>query len=225
MRIVLLPGAGGVATYWSRVVPRLAAAGHEVHAVDLPGDDPAAGLPAYAERALAAIGGDPNTVLVAQSMGGFTAAMVAARTPLARLIFVNAMIPTPHETPGDWWGNVDHEAARVAAARAHGYPSDFDLETYFFHDLPADVLDELRADDRGEAPIAFSSTCTFDAWPAIPIHVIAGADDRFFPLELQRRVARARLGIDVEVVPGGHLAALSRPAELAAAILAASRGR
>jgi len=27
-----------------------------------------------------------------------------------------------------------------------------------------------------------------------------------------------RLGIDPEVVPGGHLAALSRPAELAAAL-------
>jgi pimeloyl-ACP methyl ester carboxylesterase len=48
--------------------------------------------------------------------------------------------------------------------------------------------------------------------------VIAGRDDRFFPLEFQRRVARDRLGLDVDVVPGGHLAAMSHPAELAAQI-------
>ena len=51
-----------------------------------------------------------------------------------------------------------------------------------------------------------------------PGSVISGPDrvsrdDRFFPLEFQRRVARERLGTDIDVVPGGHLAALSRPAE------------
>jgi hypothetical protein len=39
-------------------------------------------------------------------------------------------------------------------------------------------------------------------------------NDRFFPLEFRRRVARDRLGIDVEAVPGGHLAGLAHPAEL-----------
>jgi hypothetical protein len=39
--------------------------------------------------------------------------------------------------------------------------------------------------------------------------VLAGTDDRFFPLDFQRRVARERLGLDVDTVPGGHLAALS----------------
>jgi len=37
-----------------------------------------------------------------------------------------------------------------------------------------------------------------------------------FPLELQQRVARERLGVDPDSVPGGHLAALSHPAELTA---------
>src|SRR6059058_1925100 len=34
----LIPGAGGVAWYWHRVVARLSACGHEAIAVDLPGD-------------------------------------------------------------------------------------------------------------------------------------------------------------------------------------------
>lgn len=41
---VLIPGAGGAAWYWHRVEPKLRALGHDVVAVDLPGDDESAGL-------------------------------------------------------------------------------------------------------------------------------------------------------------------------------------
>jgi hypothetical protein len=47
----------------------------------------------------------------------------------------------------------------------------------------------------------------------------AGRDDRFFPYEFQRRVARERLGLEAEQLPGGHLLALSRPAALAERLL------
>ena len=50
----------------------------------------------------------------------------------------------------------------------------------------------------------------------MPTRFLQGADDRFFPLDFQRRVVRERLGIPVDVVPGGHLVALSRPVALAA---------
>jgi pimeloyl-ACP methyl ester carboxylesterase len=50
----------------------------------------------------------------------------------------------------------------------------------------------------------------------VPTRVLAGRDDRFYPLEFQRRVAADRLGRPVDEVPGGHLVALSRPVELAA---------
>jgi pimeloyl-ACP methyl ester carboxylesterase len=56
-------------------------------------------------------------------------------------------------------------------------------------------------------------------WPDVPTRVVAGSDDRLFPLEFQRRVVRDRLGLDVDVLPGGHLMALSRPRELAEKIL------
>ena len=97
---VLIPGAGGTAWYWHRIVPLLRQAGHEAIAVDLPGDDPAAGLPEYTDLVAGAIGGRGNVVLVAQSLGGFTAPLVAAKVPVASLVFVNAMIPRPGETPG-----------------------------------------------------------------------------------------------------------------------------
>lgn len=53
----------------------------------------------------------------------------------------------------------------------------------------------------------------------MPVHVVAGVDDRRFPLRLQQRVARERLGVDVTALPGGHLIALSYPDELATHLL------
>jgi pimeloyl-ACP methyl ester carboxylesterase len=101
---VLVPGAGGVSWYWHRVVPLLEEAGHEAIAVDLPGDDAQAGLSVYAERVLEAIG-TRGVILVAQSLGGFTAPLVCAGARVRMLVFVNAMIPVPGESAGEWWAN------------------------------------------------------------------------------------------------------------------------
>ena len=52
-------------------------------------------------------------------------------------------------------------------------------------------------------------------WPEVPTRVVAGRDDRLFPGSFQRRVASERLGIEADVVPGGHMLVLSHPTELA----------
>ncbi len=212
---VLIPGAGGVAWYWSRIVPLLERAGHTAIAVDLPGDDDAAGLAEYADLVLAAIDGRTDIALVAQSMGGFTAPMVCVGAAVESLTFVNAMIPVPHETPGDWWDNTGASEARIKAAEAGGYSTDFDAETYFLHDVPVGIAAVGEHHQRDETEAAFASTCDFDTWPSISIRAVAGSDDRFFPVEFQRRVAHDRLGIDIDVVPGGHLVSLAHPDLLA----------
>ncbi len=78
---ILIPGAGGTAWYWHRVVPLLRAAGHDAIAVDLPGPDPHAGLPEYTDLVVSAIDGREGVVLVAASIGGFTAPLVRRRFP------------------------------------------------------------------------------------------------------------------------------------------------
>ena len=50
-----------------------------------------------------------------------------------------------------------------------------------------------------------------DAWPDVPTRVLVGRDDRLFPAGFQRRVARERLGVEVDEIRGGHLLALSEP--------------
>ena len=217
---VLIPGAGGAAWFWHRVVPLLQAAGHEAIAVDLPGDDPTAGLPEYAGLVEAAIGNRGNVVLVAMSLGGFTAPLVAKKVPVSAIVFVNAMIPRPGETPGAWWDNTGSSDARVAAAKQGGYGQDVDLAVYFLHDVPPDVAAAGEPFQRPEADAAFASVCDFDGWPPVAIRAVAGADDRFFPAAFQRELARDRLGIEADVLPGGHLIALAHPAELASYLLA-----
>ncbi|WP_225860317.1 alpha/beta fold hydrolase [Streptomyces triticiradicis] len=211
---VLIPGAGGAAWYWHRVVSELRARGHEAVAVDLPGPDESAGLPEYTDSVVAVIGGRTDTVLVAQSMGGFTAPMVCARVPVGLLVLVNAMVPLPGETPGQWWGNTGSEPARLAAAGAGGYGTGLDLDTCFLHDVPAEVAAAGADHERPEADIAFGQPCDIERWPDTTTRVLAATEDRLFPVDFQRRVARDRLGIDAETIPGGHLAALSRPSPL-----------
>jgi Alpha/beta hydrolase family len=218
---VLIPGAGGTAWYWHRIVPLLQEAGHEAIAVDLPGDDPAAGLPEYAHLVASAIGNRDNVVLVAQSLGGFTVPLVAAKVPVGSVVFVNAMIPCPGETPGAWWDNTRWAQARVAAAARGGYSTEFDLAVYFLHDVPPEVAAAGEPYQRPEADAVFGSACDFSSWPAVPIRVVAGADDRFFPAGFQQKLARDRLGLEADVLPGGHLVALARPARLASYLLGA----
>jgi hypothetical protein len=218
---VLIPGAGGTAWYWHRLAPLLQEAGHEVIALDLPADDPAAGLAEYARLIAGAIGSRRNLVLVAQSLGGFTAPLVAARVPVSSVVLVNAMIPCPGETPGAWWDDTGWADARVAAARQGGYGTELDQAVYFLHDVPPDVAAAGEPYQRPEADVVFRSACDFSTWPPVPIRAVAGADDRFFPVGFQQALARDRLGIEADVLPGGHLIALAQPVRLASYLLGA----
>ena len=216
---VLIPGAGGVAWYWHQVVPLLKSAKHAAFAVDLPGDDKKVGLSGYANRVVEAIGERNDVVLVAQSLGGFTAPLVCERVRVRMLVFVNAMIPLPGETANDWWEHTGSTAARTAAARQGGYSETFDVPTYFLHDVPPEIVKQGEAHERSEADTVFAEPCRFKSWPEVPIHAIAGRDDRFFPLNFQQRVVEERLHAKVDVLPGGHLIALSNPRGVADQLL------
>jgi pimeloyl-ACP methyl ester carboxylesterase len=211
---VLVPGAGGAGWYWHLVAERLEAAGHTAVAVDLPGADPAAGVREYADLVLAAADGRDAVALVAQSMGAFTALAACERLDPQRLVLLNAMIPAPGETANDWWDNTGWER-----------PESFTLETHFLHDVPAEVAAVLMEHESDEAEIGFEQPCDFARWPDVPTTVLAGRDDRFFPLDFQRRVARERLGLDVVELPGGHLNALSEPEAVASAVARPSAAR
>ena len=220
---VLVPGAGGQAWYWHRLVPELRARGHEAIAVDLPAADDRAGFAEYADAVVAAIGDRRDgLVLVGQSLGGFTVSLVAERVPVERIVLLNAMVPKSGEFAGEWWEATGQAAARAAYAEREGRTADtVDPLVDFFHDVPPEVVAEaMEADAPQQSGTPFEKPWPLASWPDVPTRFLQGCEDRFFPLEFQRRVVAQRLpGVEVEELPGGHLLALSRPVELAEALL------
>ncbi|MGZ5379452.1 MAG: hypothetical protein ACXWD8_16020 [Mycobacterium sp.] len=78
-----------------------------------------------------------------------------------------------------------------AAVRAHRElcaiglsREDFDPIEDFFHDVPAAVRDEaLRQPEPQQSDTPFDRPWPLHNWPDVPTRVIAGSDDRLFPLE------------------------------------------
>jgi pimeloyl-ACP methyl ester carboxylesterase len=223
-RYVLIPGAGGTAQYWYRVTPLLADTGLAVVTLDLPNWNGAT-LADQAGAIVSAGTGADEVVLVAQSMGGFSAPLACDRLEVSHLFLLNAMIPAPGETPGQWWANTGHSEAMRGHDVSEGRDPDagFDLYTYFLHDLPPEVLEEATSGGQEPADSLFSSVYDLPEWPDVRTTVLAARDDRFFPYEFQRRVAKERLGLDAEEVPGGHLCALSQPEALVDRLLSSGR--
>src|SRR5438874_1343701 len=119
---LLVPGAGGEDRFWHRLVEALRQRGHRGIAVALPAADESAGLAAYADAIVAAGEGAGPVVLVAQSMGGFSAPLAVDRLDVERIVLLNAMVPAPGETFNEWWDAVGQGAAAREAALRDGRP-------------------------------------------------------------------------------------------------------
>jgi pimeloyl-ACP methyl ester carboxylesterase len=205
---VLIHGAASDAWYWHRVVPELRAWGHDVVTPNLPSDDESAGFPEYADAVVNAIGERRDLILVAQSLGGFTAPLVCERLPVELLVMVAAMVPRPGESGEEWWTNTRYAEAKTTP---------FDVMADFFHDVPPDVVAEaMKRGEREQAGTPMEDPWPLAAWPSVPTRFLLCRDDRFFPAGFMRRVVRDRLGITPDEIEGGHLPALARPRELVA---------
>ncbi len=211
---VLIHGAASDSWYWHLLNAELRTRGHDVVAPDLPCDDDSAGLSEYADAVIDAIGDRADLVMVAQSFGGFTAPLVCERVPVDLLVLLTAMIPSPGESPGEWWTNTGWEQARHEQDKQDGRAPDDDT-ALFLHDVPPELAAEATKRGRDQSATPFLKPWPLQAWPAVPTRFLLCRDDRFFPAEFMRRVVEQRLGIPPDEIDGGHSIALSRPTELA----------
>jgi pimeloyl-ACP methyl ester carboxylesterase len=132
---VLIHGGGDTASSWDLVAKDLRDRGSDVVAVDLPIEDRSAGWSAYADAVVEATGERSDVVVVAHSLGGFTAPLVCTRMPVGLLVLVAAMAPVPGERAIDYWANAGYEEG-----------SDGDEVDVFFHDVPPELaLQAMRA--------------------------------------------------------------------------------
>ena len=159
----LIPGGGGDPWEWHRLVPELAARGHEALPIRLPADDDSAGWTEYADAVVDALGDRRDLILVAGSMGGFTAPIVSTRRPVELLVLLNAMIPVPGETFNTWWSNTDSGSARREYHASIGLePTEADDDAViYYHDVPA----ELRAEAQARTWQDQSMTPLDEPWP------------------------------------------------------------
>jgi pimeloyl-ACP methyl ester carboxylesterase len=214
----LIPGGGGDPWEWHLLVSALEERGQEAIPVRLPSEDDNAGWSEYADTAVAAVMDHDDLIVVATSLGGFTGPLVCARRPVSLLVLVNAMIPQPGETGNAWWSNTGSGAAQREYHASIGLSPDQanDDTVVYYHDLPDEVAAEAQERAwQGQSMTPMGQPWPLPAWPEVPTRVLAGRHDRMFPVEFQRRVARERLGLDVEEIDGGHMIALGHPNELA----------
>jgi Alpha/beta hydrolase family len=215
---VLIPGAGTDPRVYRAAIEALGALGHEAIAPPLPLDDPEATPSDHADAVAAAVPRADDLVVVAQSLGAFTGPLVATRVAVARLVLLAPMIPAPGETAGEWWENTGHAEAIGAALEHHGAMSAWGPEAFaevFLHDVDPETARESERFSGAPGAGMFKEPWPLECWPEVPTRVLAPREDRLFPLGFQRRVARERLGLEVEEMRGGHLPMLSRPRELA----------
>lgn len=227
---VLIPGAWHGAWSWRPVAERLRAAGHQAITLTLPGmndgDNPwgyrlrdANEYIAQEVRRLA----PGNIILVAHSWGGFPATgaarLLAGRVD--KLVYYNAHVPLPgrslnDENPPD----KRFSALRwVSESPVGAIPATLQyLEQELMQDASGD-LQRVVADLLTLQPGRYFLDA-LDFHPldlGIPMFYISGDDDVAMPRPAAETAAR--IGVEPIAVPGSHNGLLTRPDEVAKAIL------
>jgi pimeloyl-ACP methyl ester carboxylesterase len=233
-RFVLVHGAFHGAWCWEPLIAELSAAGHTVHAPDLPGsgEDPTpvedVTLDAYAQRICDRLAELPEpVVLVGHSMGGIAITQAAARCPerIARLVYVAAFLPADGQSLSDLAGlpegagdgvqaNMVVEGEPPLATMPQGPARDV-----FYGECTSEraawALERLRSQPLVPfvTPVALGDGARDGARPR-PGYVVA-ARDRAIPPVLQRRMANEGGAADVTELDTDHSPFLSRTRELA----------
>lgn len=218
----LIPGAGTDPRVYDLTVAALRALGHAAVAPPLPLDDEDAHPSDHAAAVADAVADEADLVVVAQSLGAFAGPLVAARIPVRHLILLAPMIPQPGETAGQWWETTGHAPAIADILERHGPMRSWGPDAFadvFLHDVAPDVARESARFNGAPGAGMFTEPWPLTEWPAVPTRVLVPRDDRLFPRDFQRRIARERLGQDIDEMDGGHLPMLSRPDELAARLV------
>lgn len=225
MQIVLVHGSYAGAWIWDLVAPDLERRGHRVTAVQLPVSDPAAGAATYAQAIVDSVDWTEPPIVVAHSMSGLVAPIVAEGRLVRSLIFLAAMLPRPGVSAAE-----QRQLEPIDAPTPPATSQWTDLgdgvwsvgpETateLFWHDAPPDVAHWAEQRVRPQSYVVINEPSPLTAWPAVPSAYIACRDDHTTNPAWQRQAARERLGVVAVELDGGHSPMLSRPAELAATL-------
>jgi pimeloyl-ACP methyl ester carboxylesterase len=215
---VLVHGSTHSARAWEWVSAELDRSGQFVVTPELPADEPDAGALRYADVILSAIPHGEPVIVVAHSAAGWFLPIVAARGRVKRMVFVAAAVPrigmsfvqlfqAEPEMLNPAWIGKDPRIESVA-------------NEFLFHDCAPERLSFAHSTIRViHARGAMIEKYPLTRWPEAPSSYIVCTKDRTIQPEWSRRVAKSQLGIEPIEMPGGHCPYISRPNELARALL------
>jgi pimeloyl-ACP methyl ester carboxylesterase len=193
--------------------------------VDLPSDDPEAGLQAYASAIAAQTDGiESGVVLVAHSLSGLVAPLVAALRPVTSIVYLAAFIPLAGQSMADQFATSPEPVLLLEGGRE---TDDLGRSRWTDEETTARLLyPDLSADDAQWAfgrlrPQAQRSQMEPHpaGLPEVPACALIGSNDRLMNLAWFRRVARERLGVEPEQMPAGHFPMITSPDLLAARLI------
>ena len=221
--ILLVHGSCHGAWCWRDLIPALAARGHFVRAIDLPGHrDGRAPEEVTLEETSRAVAAHitPETIVLGHSWAGYpiTGAVEFARP--RGLIYLCAYVPTsgmslidmriagPRQTIGD---------AAVKAADGHSYTIRPEAApALFYHDCPEETV-TFALENLCAQPILPQATPLTrpEGWEALPKAYIRCANDRTIPPEYQQSMTAHWPAERVHVMETSHSPFFAAPGPLA----------
>jgi pimeloyl-ACP methyl ester carboxylesterase len=205
-------------------VAELEQRGHWTVVPTLAANEPEASATQYADQIVQMLPEDASdVVVVAHSASGLFLPLVPARRKVRYLVFLAAVIPKigaslidqfraePEMMNPDWVGK-DPMASDEIAMR------------FLFHDCAPEIARWALTTRRlMHAHRAYTEVCPLDRWPNVASAYIVCANDRTVTPAWMKSAARERLDVDPIELPAGHCPHVSRPAELAEALVGISR--
>jgi len=219
--VVLVHGAFADGSTWSRVIPLLQAKGLKVVAVQNPLTSLAADV-AATRRVLAKESGP--VVLVGHSYGGVVITEAGQQANVKALVYVAAYAPSEGQSIADL--NKDYPTPSgfshiVADNEGFLTLTEDGVSEHLAQDVDADQARLMTAVQTPTQAKDFEDKVSAAAWKTKPSWYVVSEKDHMLQPELQRAMAK-RIQASVVSLPASHVPQLSKPAEVAEVILAAS---
>jgi pimeloyl-ACP methyl ester carboxylesterase len=223
--IVLVHGAGGDGSSWSKVIPILTGAGLRVIAAQLPlyslSDDVDT-----VKRAVDRIGGP--TVLVGHSYGGEVITNAGYNNPnVTGLVYIAAVAPDEGEAGNDFFEQLPEEFSKrfnesIAADRAgFMYFNPEKLPEFFAQDVDPAEAEILAVVQKPFNQSIIAEKSGPPAWKQLPTWYQISENDLLLPPDLQRFYSE-RINATTLSLNSSHASLISHPNEVAQLILNAT---
>jgi pimeloyl-ACP methyl ester carboxylesterase len=220
--IVLVHGAWADGSSWSKVIPILKNAGHQVIAVQMPLHSLADDI-STVKRAIDQIGGP--TILVGHSYGGFVITNAGYNNPnVTGLVFVAAFAPDEGQSLSDF---VDAtklpQGFLVFDSGGFVYINQAMFRGAFAQDVNLTEADIMAVVQKPINQSILGEKSGPPAWKQLPTWFQVSENDHIIPPDAERLFAK-QMNATTLSLPSSHASLVSHPDQIAELILNASKG-